>query len=493
LKKFILILFLTYSFAFGQSFRLMQYNILNYPSSDTTIQNGYLRTTLSSVKPDILVAEEMKSIYSVNGILNNILNSFGNYKAGTFIDGYDSDNALFYNDSLFSFVSNTAIKTALRDINQFKLILKPTGDTIIVYAAHLKASSGDDNEAKRAAEVANLRTVTNKLSSSANYFVVGDFNLYSSFEAAYQNLLDQTSTGYFLDPINKPGTWHDNSAFASIHTQSPRKEALSDGGSSGGMDDRFDFILVSQAVMDTGGITYISGTYTVVGNDGKHLNQSVNVQPNTAVSVDVANALYYGSDHLPVYADFSYNSTVPVELTSFDARYSNNSVKLSWITATETNNYGFEVEKSDNQKNWSKIGFVKSSVNSETEKYYTYSDSDIKGTSAYYRLKTVDLDGTFEYSKVLAVSLPTGFELYQNYPNPFNAETIIKYSLPYSGNYKLSLVDVLGQNLKTLSEGSANAGTFSYHLSDIGLSSGVYFVRLETNAGIKFIKIMLMK
>jgi hypothetical protein len=472
---------------------MMQYNILNYPSSDTTIQNAYLRTTLSYIKPDILVAEEMQSINSVNGILNNILNSFGKYKAGTFIDGYDSDNAIFFNDSLFSFISNTPVKTALRDINQFKLILKPTGDTIIVYAAHLKASSGSDNEVKRAAEVANLRAVTKYLSSSANYFVVGDFNLYSSAEAAYQNLLNQTTNGYFLDPINRPGTWHDNSAFSSIHTQSPRKDALSDGGSSGGIDDRFDFILVSQAAMDTGGVTYVAGTYTAVGNDGKHLNQAVNVQPNTAVPVDVANALYYGSDHLPVYADFSYKATVPVELTSFNASYSNNSVKLSWITATETNNYGFEIEKSGNQVNWQKVGFIKSSGNSEIENYYTFTDDNIKGTYTYYRLKTVDMDGSFEYSKTLTVSVPSGFELYQNYPNPFNSETVIKYSLPAFSNYKISLVDILGQNIKLLAEGSADAGSYSYHLTDIGLSSGVYFVKLETGAGVKFIKIMLMK
>jgi endonuclease/exonuclease/phosphatase family metal-dependent hydrolase len=470
----------------------MTYNLLNYPGTDTTTRNPYFRTTLSYVNPDILVVQEITSQAGVNGFVNNVLNSYSSYKAGTFIDGYDTDNAIFYKDSAFTFLSNTRITTALRDINQFKLVVNASGDTLNIFSVHLKASQGTEEEAARAAEVDRLRAITDKLSSNANFVVVGDFNLYTSSESAYQKLLSQSSTGYFLDPINKPGNWHNNSAFTSIHTQSPRVEQFG-GGSTGGLDDRFDFILISQAVKDEGGIAYINGSYTAVGNDGNHFNKSINVQPNTAVPAAVATALYYSADHLPVYADFSYEETVPVELASFSAVYSNSSINLSWVTATETNNYGFEVERSVNMTDWQQVGFVQSSGNSVETKYYSYSDKEIKGTNVYYRLKIVDLDGSYEYSKVLSVSVPVDFTLYQNYPNPFNAETVIKYSIPYYSLYKITLYDVLGSNVKVLSEGFADAGVYNVHLTDIGLSSGTYFVEMRTDAGIKYIKILLMK
>ena len=87
-------------------------------------------------------------------------------------------------------------------------------------------------------------------------------------------------------------------------TQSTRTVSLPDEGSTGGLDDRFDMILISQAIKDSGGITYIPGSYMAVGNDGNHFNRGLNELPNAVVSDEVALALYYASDHLPVYADF---------------------------------------------------------------------------------------------------------------------------------------------------------------------------------------------
>jgi hypothetical protein len=107
------------------------YNILNYPGSDTTIRNPYFRTVVSSINPDILVVQEMLSQDGVNGFLNNIMNSFGeSYSAGTFINGDDTDNAIFYKDSKFNFISNIPIDTELRDINEFTLVHSNDVDTI---------------------------------------------------------------------------------------------------------------------------------------------------------------------------------------------------------------------------------------------------------------------------------------------------------------------------------------------------------------------------
>jgi hypothetical protein len=125
--------------------KIMGYNILNYGanSSDTAIRHPFFRTVIQSINPDILVVEEILSQNAVNIFLNKVMNlaGIGIYQAGVFIDGYDTDNEVFYKSSKFAFISNTPIHTSLRDINEFKLYHIATGDTIRLYAVHLKASN----------------------------------------------------------------------------------------------------------------------------------------------------------------------------------------------------------------------------------------------------------------------------------------------------------------------------------------------------------------
>src|SRR5262249_39361810 len=160
--------------------------------------------------------------------------SSSTYTAGTIIDGPDTDNGIYFKTSKFSFVSNTAITTDLRDINQFKLKHIVSGDTIIIYSAHLRASTGSTNEASRAQEVDSLRKVTNALSADKNFFVCGDFNIYGSGESAYIKLTENgaNSNGKFNDILSMTGTWN-NSIYAINHTQSPRTRAFG-GGATGG-------------------------------------------------------------------------------------------------------------------------------------------------------------------------------------------------------------------------------------------------------------------
>lgn len=288
---------------------IMTYNILNYPITDTTSRNPYFRTIFANIQPDILVVQEMISQQGVNAFLNKILlPNNPNYQAGTFIDGFDTDNAIFYKSNLFTFISNTPIRTALRDINEFKLVYNLTGDTIIIYSVHLKASDSLQNELLRAAEVDSLRQKTNSLPPNTNFIVLGDFNIYRSGELAYQKLLDQSSTGYVIDPLTLSGTWN-NPAYSIHHTQSTRTRQFGDG-TSGGLDDRFDMILMSQAIMDSGGISFVPGSYYVYGNDGNHYNDSINRPPNLAVGQLIADALHYSTDHLPVVASFTFPSNV---------------------------------------------------------------------------------------------------------------------------------------------------------------------------------------
>ena len=142
----------------------------------------------------------------------------------------------------------------------------------------------------------------------------------------------------------------------------------------------------------------------------------------------------------------------PVELISFNLEIENNSIKLIWITETEINNYGFEIERKENNKEWMKIGFVKG-FGTTTERYiYNYKDENLKSAEYFYRLKQIDFNGSFEYSSELKVIIQNqyNFNLEQNYPNPFNLGTIIKFTIPERAFVKLIIYNSLGEKIKTL-------------------------------------------
>ena len=317
LLTFVLLILFNQNLIYAQQHeivRIATYNILNY--SDET-RNPDFKKVLDEIEPDIVVVQEILTQYGVNVFRSGVLGD--EFEAGTFINGYDTDNAIFYKDSLLTFISNIAISTALRDISQFTLVHNFSGDTLIIYSVHLKASSGSTNEQKRLAEVNILRNVTDNLPLGTNFMIIGDFNIYYSNEPAYQKLINQSTTGYFLD-TQPAGNWHNNIAYASLHTQSTcgLLSGCPNGGSGGGMDDMFDMMLFSQAVSDTGGITYVADSYIPFGNDGQHLNNSINDPPFNVITQQVADALYNASDHLPVYADFDFGFVSDVEIITAD-------------------------------------------------------------------------------------------------------------------------------------------------------------------------------
>lgn len=496
-KKLILIFAIVFSVSFivsaQQQVKFMSYNLLNYPGTDTTGRNPYFRTIISSVNPDILVVQEITSQDGVNGFLANVMNSFGqNYSAGDFIDGPDSDNGIFFKSSLFTFISNTPIQTTLRDISEFKLVNKSTGDTLRIYSVHLKSSTGTTNVNQRSAEVDSLRQVTNRLPAGSNFIVCGDFNLYNSNEPAYIKLLQDNAEddGNFNDPVVMPypSNWN-NVANALYHTQSPRVRSFG-GGSTGGIDDRFDLILFSNGILNPGEITYVNGSMTVIGNDGNHYNDSVNSMPNIAVSQDVANALHYASDHLPVSIILNFDNPLPVELNYFKYEFIDGQVNLYWETATETNNYGFAIERISTSLgtcyNYKQIGFVKGKGNSNSLNKYSFMDNHVISTGIYrYRLKMLALDGTVSFSKEieLNINLEKSFSLFQNYPNPFNPETKINFSIPEDSKISLKVFNVNGVELASLVNGNLLKGNYevTFSTSRINFPAGVYFYSLEAS------------
>lgn len=190
------------------------------------------------------------------------------------------------------------------------------------------------------------------------------------------------------------------------------------------------------------------------------------------------------------------NTALPVELTSFTATLNNkNAVELNWNTATEVNNYGFEIERSKNKGTYENIGFVKGSGNSNSAKDYFFIDKQTLSGKYFYRLKQIDNGGVFEYSKVVEVDFKQlqTFELSQNYPNPFNPTTKISYSIPVDGRVRLQIYRITGELVESLVNEYQSAGIYTIDFNAAGLSSGIYFYKLIANNFLQVKKMSVLK
>ena len=187
---------------------------------------------------------------------------------------------------------------------------------------------------------------------------------------------------------------------------------------------------------------------------------------------------------------------LPVELTSFSASVAKGAVNLSWKTATEINNMGFNVERSANKSDWTKIAFVQGNGTSTSTIAYSYADKSVSNTGKYYyRLKQIDNNGSYKYSSIVEADInsPSVFALNQNYPNPFNPSTIISYSLPMASNVKLIVYNAIGQPIRVLENGFKNAGSYNVSFNASELSSGIYFCKIEAGQFSQIRKMMLLK
>ena len=198
----------------------------------------------------------------------------------------------------------------------------------------------------------------------------------------------------------------------------------------------------------------------------------------------------------------TWNGGLPVELTSFTASVDKNIVTLNWNTATELNNQGFEVERSQkseikSQYEWEKIGYVPGFGTTGESRSYSFVDRDLEPGKYSYRLKQIDYDGTFEYSQKVRVEIasltPTEFSLEQNYPNPFNPVTTIKYNLPVKNLVTLKIFNILGEEIKTLVNEIKEAGSHQVEFSANNLPSGIYFYRIKAGEFVSIKKMVLLK
>jgi hypothetical protein len=207
----------------------------------------------------------------------------------------------------------------------------------------------------------------------------------------------------------------------------------------------------------------------------------------------------FSQDTVSEYSNIA-EMIIPVELISFTANIFASSVTISWTTATEVNNLGFEVQRKLENAEWKRIGFVEGHGTSTEIQNYKYIDeiSGIHARSLGYRLKQQNYDGSYEYSDAVEVTnlAPTEYVLQQNYPNPFNPSTIIRYEIPDQGDnilVVLKLFDVLGNEVATLVNEEKDAGRYSVEFNASNLPSGIYFYRLRAGSFTETKKMILLR
>ncbi|GHC58226.1 T9SS type A sorting domain-containing protein [Ulvibacter litoralis] len=331
------LLFIAVVFSVCQTFaqntiKTMFYNLLEFPRFLPGDRSILLQDILDNYEPDIFMVCELQSQNGSDQVLNIALNDEGaNYSAAPFVLNQSSSDTdlqqmLYYRSSMFTLVYSEVIPTEVRDINRYVLRLNTedqgTDPVLIeVYVTHLKSSQGSANQTLRLNMVTELTDHFANIDPDSFVIFSGDFNLYRATEPAYEEILDPTNAIVLVDPINRPGSWSSNTSFQDIHTQSTRTSSGPFGaGAGGGLDDRFDFIMISENMQTDPKLRYVPDTYKAYGNNGNCYNQNINnVDCIGVFDQTTRDNIYNMSDHLPVVMELETNKEIVLSTSEFEA------------------------------------------------------------------------------------------------------------------------------------------------------------------------------
>ena len=328
-----LLLILFVNVNFGQTrIKAMMYNVLNYSDSEVSRnKTPFLSTILGEVKPDLFMVCEMIDEIGSNYLFENSIIPFNeNFQKAPFEENqsgsYSLQQMVYYNTEKLILEETRVITADTRDINQYTFKINTENGntnpiTIEVFVTHLKASTGSSNRQRRLNSIQSFVSYTNNIADDSYVLFAGDLNFYTSNEEGYQHLIDDRNPIVIIDPIDRPTPnfpddgidyyenynstyfWN-NSSFRDIHSQSTRTSNIGfidDSGSTGGLDDRFDFIMMSENFNTSTSLYYVNDSYKVVGNNGNCYNSFIS-NPNCSggYSQTLRDALIEFSDHLPV-------------------------------------------------------------------------------------------------------------------------------------------------------------------------------------------------
>jgi len=248
-------------------------------------------------------------------------------------------------------------------------------------------------------------------------------------------------------------------------------------------------------VVELGGFSGEASLYAMTPTLGANANGNGTGDVSVKDNGDGSFTIYVMCTNNGFGAYTTTDAPLPVELTSFTANTTGTTVNLTWKTASELNNRGFAVERRAENGSYTQIAFVDGAVNSLEEKVYNFADANLQAGTYFYRLRQTDLDGSYTVSNEISVevTVPQEFSLSQNYPNPFNPTTVIKFSTPENSNVKLSVFNMLGEEITTLVNGYKEAGSYEVKFDASNLNSGIYLYKIEAGDFVNIKKMMLVK
>jgi len=400
----------------------------------------------------------------------------------------------------------------------------PASATVTLRPSYIDISSATS-------ESAVLMTLSNYSSNDAKYrlYASGQYYCWDAVSSTYI-----TSSTYSAGPsvIGTPTTsstfWIPFQAGSNLTTSASYRDRLGAGYASNYQTAALPAATaVSSAfnltgTVSTGGGNDLSVKYVVLGfdavTDGTLLFATSSALTTGTYTLVCGNAQTVKRVEVRTITNTILNSTtnsggwtsttdlgdmpLPVELTSFSASAQNKTVNLTWQTATEVNNYGFEVERVKDFGDkvsmvsvWEKVGFVYGAGNSNSPKEYSFTDKSATSGKYLYRLKQLDNDGQYTYSKEVQVDLgtPTAFALEQNYPNPFNPTTSMQYSVSNKQFVTIKVFDMLGREVAILVNGEKEPGTYTAEFATTGLASGTYIYRMQAGEFVQTKKMVILK
>jgi photosystem II stability/assembly factor-like uncharacterized protein len=207
------------------------------------------------------------------------------------------------------------------------------------------------------------------------------------------------------------------------------------------------------------------------------------------------NYVFVGTDRTGIWKRDLSEIIVPVELISFTATANGKEVTLNWSTETELNNQGFEIQRKFGSNDFVTVGLVKGNGTTTSPNNYTYIDKLFDAGKYFYRLKQIDFGGKYEYSQEVEVNWSpfTSYKLEQNYPNPFNPTTTIGFGIPEKGNVRLSILNIIGEEVRVLLNETKESGYHSIDFHASELPSGVYFYKLKAGRHVETKKMILLR
>lgn len=413
---FLLVMLLTMlNVSAQETFKVMFYNLLNYPLEDAVPnREDDLEFILSDYQPDLFLVCELNNSTGADNVLaitKTAINS--NYEMATYVsntsddtagDQNDLQNQLYYDSSKFILDEEIIVPTDLRDFNIYKLILNTVDQAtnpveLYVVVCHLKASSGTVNAQRRFDMVVELDNYLSTLPADSNVLLGGDLNIYTGTEPAFQLLLQDTNYITFADPADRVGSWNNNPNFVDVFTQSTRTQNGL-GGTTGGFDDRFDFILTSENMLSTADITYVPDSYQVYGNNGlsacynSAINSSACAIPGSQFSFEVRDALHNFSDHLPVTVSLEANITLSNEefnITTSDIYLEKNIINSEltiYINSSKYLNQSFDI--------YNNLGQAVKTVSFNSDSRQSFEIEDLNNGIYYLKLSESN-NGTLKF------------------------------------------------------------------------------------------------